>query len=46
VICWLSQRIELDHGAIGDPEDRPYGNGVLLWFEVDTSTRWSTAPLN
>ncbi len=23
------------HGAIGNPEDRPYGNGVLLWFEVD-----------
>jgi catechol 2,3-dioxygenase-like lactoylglutathione lyase family enzyme len=22
------------HGAIGDPEARPYGNGVLLWFEV------------
>jgi hypothetical protein len=24
-----------DRGAIGDPGDRPYGNGVLLWFEVD-----------
>ena len=23
------------HGPIGDPEDRPYGNGVLLWFEID-----------
>src|SRR5690349_15880797 len=23
------------HGAIGDPHDRPYGNGVLLWFEID-----------
>ncbi|HBY62872.1 MAG TPA: glyoxalase/bleomycin resistance/extradiol dioxygenase family protein [Solibacterales bacterium] len=23
------------HGAIGDPASRPYGNGVLLWFEVD-----------
>ena len=23
------------HGTIGDPSDRPYGNGVLLWFEVD-----------
>jgi catechol 2,3-dioxygenase-like lactoylglutathione lyase family enzyme len=23
------------HGPIGDPHDRPYGNGVLLWFEVD-----------
>lgn len=27
--------VEHDHGAIGDPSDRPYGNGVLLWFEVD-----------
>ena len=24
-----------DHGPLGDPADRPYGNGVLLWFEVD-----------
>jgi catechol 2,3-dioxygenase-like lactoylglutathione lyase family enzyme len=23
------------HGPIGDVDDRPYGNGVLLWFEVD-----------
>jgi extradiol dioxygenase family protein len=23
-----------DHGPIGNPADRPYGNGVLLWFEV------------
>lgn len=23
------------HGPIGDPDDKPYGNGVLLWFEVD-----------
>jgi catechol 2,3-dioxygenase-like lactoylglutathione lyase family enzyme len=23
------------HGAIGDPNDKPYGNGVLLWFEID-----------
>jgi catechol 2,3-dioxygenase-like lactoylglutathione lyase family enzyme len=23
------------HGPIGDPYDRPYGNGVLLWFEID-----------
>jgi catechol 2,3-dioxygenase-like lactoylglutathione lyase family enzyme len=23
-----------DHGRLGDPGDRPYGNGVLLWFEV------------
>jgi catechol 2,3-dioxygenase-like lactoylglutathione lyase family enzyme len=23
------------HEPIGDPADRPYGNGVLVWFEVD-----------
>ena len=23
------------HGQIGNPNDRPYGNGVLLWFEVE-----------
>jgi catechol 2,3-dioxygenase-like lactoylglutathione lyase family enzyme len=23
------------HGPIGDKSDTPYGNGVLLWFEVD-----------
>ncbi|HKB03451.1 MAG TPA: VOC family protein [Gemmataceae bacterium] len=23
------------HGPIGNPEHRPYGNGVLLWFETD-----------
>lgn len=27
--------VEHHHGAIGDPDDQPYGNGVLLWFEVD-----------
>ena len=27
--------VEHDHGPIGDPERRAYGNGVLLWFEVD-----------
>ena len=27
--------IEHHHGPIGDPDIRPYGNGVLLWFEVD-----------
>ncbi len=26
--------VEHDHGHIGDPDDRPYGNGVLLWFEL------------
>jgi catechol 2,3-dioxygenase-like lactoylglutathione lyase family enzyme len=24
-----------DHGPIGDRDDKPYGNGVLLWFEID-----------
>lgn len=28
-------RVEHHHGQIGDPDARPYGNGVLLWFEVD-----------
>jgi predicted enzyme related to lactoylglutathione lyase len=22
------------HGPLGDPELRPYGNGVILWFEL------------
>jgi predicted enzyme related to lactoylglutathione lyase len=27
--------VEHDHGPLGDPEFRPYGNGVLLWFELE-----------
>jgi len=27
--------VEHQHGLIGDPNFRPYGNGVLLWFELD-----------
>ena len=27
--------VEHHHGRIGDPGDKPYGNGVLLWFEID-----------
>jgi catechol 2,3-dioxygenase-like lactoylglutathione lyase family enzyme len=27
--------VEHEHGPIGDRADKPYGNGVLLWFEVD-----------
>jgi predicted enzyme related to lactoylglutathione lyase len=27
--------VEHHHGRIGDPNTRPYGNGVLLWFEVE-----------
>jgi catechol 2,3-dioxygenase-like lactoylglutathione lyase family enzyme len=23
------------HGPIGDPGSRPYGNGLLLWFEIE-----------
>ena len=23
------------HGPIADADDKPYGNGLLLWFEVD-----------
>lgn len=30
-----SFEVDHHHGPIADPEDRPYGNGVLLWFEVD-----------
>src|SRR4051794_23252847 len=30
-----SFRADHHHGAIGNPADMPYGNGVLLWFEVD-----------
>ena len=26
--------VEHDHGRIGDPDDHPYGNGMLLWFEL------------
>jgi hypothetical protein len=27
--------VEHHHGQIGNPDDKPYGNGVLLWFEID-----------
>ena len=27
--------VEHQHGPLGDPTLRPYGNGVLLWFELD-----------
>lgn len=26
--------VEHHHGRIGDPDAKPYGNGVLLWFET------------
>ncbi|HYO82804.1 MAG TPA: VOC family protein [Bryobacteraceae bacterium] len=26
---------EHDHGPIADVRDKPYGNGLLLWFELD-----------
>ena len=26
---------EHHHGPIGNAADKPYGNGVLLWFEID-----------
>ena len=26
--------VDHHHGRLGDPELRPYGNGVLLWFEL------------
>jgi catechol 2,3-dioxygenase-like lactoylglutathione lyase family enzyme len=28
-------RAEDHHGPIANPNAKPYGNGVLLWFEVD-----------
>ena len=27
--------VEHHHGPIGDRDDKPYGNGLLLWFEID-----------
>lgn len=27
--------VEHHHGPLGDPELQPYGNGVVLWFEVE-----------
>ena len=27
--------VEHQHGPLGDPSLRPYGNGVLLWFELE-----------
>jgi catechol 2,3-dioxygenase-like lactoylglutathione lyase family enzyme len=27
--------VEHEHGPIGDRRATPYGNGVLLWFEID-----------
>jgi catechol 2,3-dioxygenase-like lactoylglutathione lyase family enzyme len=27
--------VEHHHGPIGDRADKPYGNGLLLWFETD-----------
>lgn len=28
-------QVEHHHGRLGNPDQRPYGNGVLLWFEID-----------
>jgi catechol 2,3-dioxygenase-like lactoylglutathione lyase family enzyme len=30
-----SFKVHHHHQPIGNPDDRPYGNGVLLWFEVE-----------
>ncbi len=27
--------VEHHHGPLGDPDLKPYGNGVVLWFEVE-----------
>jgi len=28
-------RVEHQHGRLGDPDQRPHGNGVLFWFELE-----------
>ena len=35
--CRSVHRFEVAHHhlPIGNPADQPYGNGVLLWFEID-----------
>ena len=30
-----SFEVDHHHGPIGNVDDKPYGNGVLLWFEVE-----------
>src|SRR5262245_17179659 len=36
LILQLHKRdVEHHHGPIGNPNLKPYGNGVLLWFEID-----------
>jgi predicted enzyme related to lactoylglutathione lyase len=27
--------VEHHHGPLGDPLHKPYGNGVILWFEIE-----------
>jgi catechol 2,3-dioxygenase-like lactoylglutathione lyase family enzyme len=27
--------VEHHHSNLGSPDDQPYGNGVLLWFEIE-----------
>ncbi len=37
-LSWMqlhSFKADHHHGRIGDPDSKPYGNGVLLWFEVE-----------
>jgi hypothetical protein len=36
--------VEHHHGPIGDPNLKPYGNGVLLWFEIDDFDRAVARP--
>src|SRR4051812_1286154 len=36
--------VDHHHGAVGDPDNRSYGNGVLLWFEIDDLTPPSCVP--
>lgn len=30
--CW---EVDHHHARIGDANSKPYGNGLLLWFEID-----------
>jgi hypothetical protein len=35
VLQLQSFEVEHHHGSIGNRDDKPYGNGLLLWFEAD-----------
>jgi len=35
ILQLFNWHVEHHHGPLGDPRFRPYGNGVLLWFDLD-----------